>query len=244
VTTEQATASESGRFLSSPFPFKSLLTCDSPTRDAIHGEWRLSSAKNPHQAPHCFCQSSSSARPAMANVASQIILHPTASATLKILGTTVGRDKVRSSCLPVPPHPFNRETVGVQSDTVLCAFLRVVSHFGRPKIRSRSLEYIEKPPGPRSKTYVASSNLERPAMTLHLIQSCAWGSRWSTCRQPFVQRKQLVTSRSNLRPLPVSSGISVTWPMTPLSGWVHRRSLTTSMTNVFHFRPTLSSLSP
>ncbi|KAH9985419.1 peroxisomal biogenesis factor 11 [Russula compacta] len=30
----------------------------------------------------------------MASVASQIILHPTASATLKILGTTVGRDKV------------------------------------------------------------------------------------------------------------------------------------------------------
>jgi len=30
----------------------------------------------------------------MANVASQIILHPTASSTLKILGTTVGRDKV------------------------------------------------------------------------------------------------------------------------------------------------------
>jgi peroxin-11B len=30
----------------------------------------------------------------MANVASQIILHPTASASLKVLGTTVGRDKV------------------------------------------------------------------------------------------------------------------------------------------------------
>jgi len=30
----------------------------------------------------------------MANVASQIILHPTASATLKVLGTTLGRDKV------------------------------------------------------------------------------------------------------------------------------------------------------
>jgi len=30
----------------------------------------------------------------MANVASQIILHPTASASLKILGTTLGRDKV------------------------------------------------------------------------------------------------------------------------------------------------------
>ncbi|KAI0287005.1 peroxisomal biogenesis factor 11-domain-containing protein [Russula aff. rugulosa BPL654] len=30
----------------------------------------------------------------MANVASQVILHPTASSTLKILGTTVGRDKV------------------------------------------------------------------------------------------------------------------------------------------------------
>ncbi|KAF8271425.1 peroxisomal biogenesis factor 11 [Lactarius quietus] len=30
----------------------------------------------------------------MANVASQVILHPTASASLKVLGTTVGRDKV------------------------------------------------------------------------------------------------------------------------------------------------------
>jgi len=30
----------------------------------------------------------------MANVASQVILHPTASAALKVLGTTVGRDKV------------------------------------------------------------------------------------------------------------------------------------------------------
>ena len=32
----------------------------------------------------------------MANLASQVILHPTASATLKVLGTAVGRDKVRS----------------------------------------------------------------------------------------------------------------------------------------------------
>ena len=38
----------------------------------------------------------------MADVASQIILHPTASASLKILGTTLGRDKVRSLC-PSPP---------------------------------------------------------------------------------------------------------------------------------------------
>jgi hypothetical protein len=36
----------------------------------------------------------------MANVASQVILHPTASSTLKILGTTVGRDKVRNMYFP------------------------------------------------------------------------------------------------------------------------------------------------
>lgn len=41
----------------------------------------------------------------MANVASQIILHPTASASLKILGTTLGRDKVRSC--PSPPSQHN-----------------------------------------------------------------------------------------------------------------------------------------
>ena len=40
----------------------------------------------------------------MANVASQVILHPTSSATLKVLGTTVGRDKVRSEFMaPLPP---------------------------------------------------------------------------------------------------------------------------------------------
>jgi hypothetical protein len=70
----------------------------------------------------------------MANVASQVILHPTASSTLKILGTTVGRDKVRNLCFPrTRLHPFIRvrEPIGLQSDTVLCTLLRVVSHFGR-----------------------------------------------------------------------------------------------------------------
>jgi hypothetical protein len=44
----------------------------------------------------------------MANVASQVILHPTSSATLKVLGTTVGRDKVRSLGPPaVYPHPLS-----------------------------------------------------------------------------------------------------------------------------------------
>jgi hypothetical protein len=68
----------------------------------------------------------------MANVASQIILHPTASATLKVLGTSVGRDKVRSLHVYVPTYPNNRETIGLQGDAILCTLLRVVSHFRRP----------------------------------------------------------------------------------------------------------------
>jgi hypothetical protein len=70
----------------------------------------------------------------MANVASQIILHPTASSTLKILGTTVGRDKVRNICFPrTRLRPLIRvgEPIGLQGDAVLCALLRVVSHLRR-----------------------------------------------------------------------------------------------------------------
>ena len=33
----------------------------------------------------------------MASIASQIVLHPTVSQTLKVLGTTLGRDKARAS---------------------------------------------------------------------------------------------------------------------------------------------------
>jgi hypothetical protein len=63
----------------------------------------------------------------MANVASQVILHPTASATLKVLGTTVGRDKVRSLC-PLMQLSTKQRTIGLQSFTVFCTLLRVVSH--------------------------------------------------------------------------------------------------------------------
>ena len=74
-----------------------------------------------HRSPH----------PAMANVASQIILHPTASASLKVLGTTVGRDKVRNLCSHTPPR-INQGSIGLPGDAVLCTILRVVSHFRRP----------------------------------------------------------------------------------------------------------------
>ncbi len=69
----------------------------------------------------------------MANVASQIILHPTASSTLKILGTTVGRDKVRKYVSHVPPpiYPSRGTHIGLQGDTVLCTLFRVVSRFRR-----------------------------------------------------------------------------------------------------------------
>jgi len=65
----------------------------------------------------------------MANVASQVILHPTSSATLKVLGTTVGRDKVRSLGPSRVPPSTQQRIIGIQSDAVLCTLLRVVSHF-------------------------------------------------------------------------------------------------------------------
>ena len=69
----------------------------------------------------------------MASAASQIILHPASSSTLKILGTTVGRDKVRKYMFPThaPPLIRVREPIGLQGDTVLCTLLRVVSHYRR-----------------------------------------------------------------------------------------------------------------
>ena len=80
----------------------------------------------------------------MATVASQLILHPVVSQGLKVLSTTVGRDKVR-----VWPRRLYlcglRSFQGLSGLAILCEILRLVAPFFQQRSRCCKVERSQIP---------------------------------------------------------------------------------------------------
>ena len=108
----------------------------------------------------------------VAHAAQQVVLHPTVSQSLKVLGTTLGRDKVR---IPIPPllTSLSHYAPDIPRRPILCTFPRMAAPLQRLQDRGSEMERAEEPPCAGQEAYVlygiALSSLQRGRGESHVF---------------------------------------------------------------------------